>query len=136
MSAQKGRDMLVKYKQADGSYRTLAGLRSKALRFNARTVDVTDSESANGWKELLPQAGVKFAEISGTGIFKDDDSAAIARQGFFDQSLMDLQFILPGFGVVEGSFLINALTYSGRYEGEAGLDISFMSAGEPAFNAL
>lgn len=136
MSAQKGRDMLVKYKGGDGSYRTLAGLRSKALRLNARVVDVTDSESANGWKELLPQAGVKSAEIDGSGLFKDDESAAKARFAFFEQALLELQFILPGFGRIEGPFLITSLTYSGRYEGEAGFDIRFMSAGEPVFTAL
>jgi TP901-1 family phage major tail protein len=136
MSAQKGRDMLVKYKDNDGDFRTLAGLRSKALRLNARVVDVTDSDSANGWKELLPEAGVKSAEISGEGIFKDDESAAKARLAFFDQSIEDLQFILPGFGRIDGPFLIGTLTYSGRYEGEAGFDIRFLSAGEPVFTAL
>lgn len=136
MSAQKGRDMLVKFKETDGSFRTLAGLRAKSLRFNARTVDVTDSDSANGWKELLPQAGVKSAEIEGSGIFKDDESAAIARRGFFDQSIIELRFILPGFGQIDGPFLIASLSYSGRYEGEAGFDVRFMSAGEPVFSAI
>ena len=67
MSAKLGRDMLVKIKNDQDAFIRLAGLRTKGLRFNARTVDVTHSESADAWRELLPGAGVKTAEISGEG---------------------------------------------------------------------
>lgn len=136
MSVQNGRDMLVKFRQSDGSYRTLAGLRSKTFRLNSRPVDITHSESAEGWKELLPNAGVKSAEISGAGVFKTDESASLARQAFFDQSLLDLRFILPGFGQIDGKFLITSLSYSGAYQGEARFDVTLMSADAPQFTAL
>jgi len=136
MSAQRGRDMLVKLKQDDDSYITLAGLRTKALRLNARVVDVTDSDSAQGWKELLPHAGVKSAEVSGQGIFRNEASAARVRQAFFEQDPLDLRFLLPGFGQIDGAFLISNLTYSGNYQGEAAFDITLMSAGAPIFTSL
>jgi len=136
MSAQNGRDMLVKIKQDDGSYRTLAGLRSKALRLNAKPIDVTNTESAEGWKELLPNAGIKSAEISGTGVFKNDESAGEAREAFFAQSHVSLRFILPGFGQIEGPFMIALLNYTGSYQGEAGFEVSFVSAGLPVFTAV
>lgn len=136
MSAQNGRDMLVKLKSSDGVYETVVGLRAKALRFNAKIVDVTDSDSAQGWKELLPQSGIKSAEISGNGLFKTGANASQIRQAFFDQNLLDLRFILPGFGQIEGPFLIRSLSYSGQYQGEASFEIAFMSAGLPVFSAL
>lgn len=136
MSAQRGRDMLVKLKQNDDSYVTLAGLRTKNLRLNARVVDVTDSESVGGWKELLPNAGVKSAEVSGQGIFRNESSAAQVRQAFFDQTALDLRFLLPGFGQIDGAFLISSLSYSGSYQGEAGFDITLMSAAAPVFSVL
>jgi len=136
MSAQNGRDMLVKIKKSDQSYETVAGLRTKALRLNARPVDVTDSESAEGWKELLPNAGIKSAEISGTGIFKTSESAGLLRSSFFDQSVTALQFILPGFGQIEGDFLVTALSFTGNYQGEAGVEMTVMSAGQAVFTAI
>lgn len=136
MSAQNGRDMLVKMKQNDETYRTLAGLRSKALRLNAKPIDVTNTESAEGWKELLPNAGVKSAEISGAGVFKNDASAGEAREAFFTQSHLQLRFILPNFGQIEGPFMIASLNYNGSYQGEAGFDVSFVSAGLPVFTAV
>ena len=58
MSAQRGGDMLLKIKNDAGTYVTVAGLRTKTLRLNARPVDVTDTAS-QGWKELLPGAGMR-----------------------------------------------------------------------------
>lgn len=136
MSAQRGRDMLVKLKQEDESYITLAGLRTKALRLNSRVVDVTDSDSAEGWKELLPHAGVKSAEISGQGIFRNESSAAQIRQAFFQQNALELRFLLPGFGQIDGAFLIASLSYSGNYQGEAGFDVTLMSANAPVFSPV
>lgn len=136
MSAQNGRDMLVKIKKPDDSYQTLAGLRSKTVRFNARPIDVTNADTAEGWKELLPNAGVKSAEISGAGIFKTEESAALMRQAFFDQSKMDLRLILPNFGQIDGPFLIASLTYAGSYQGEVRFETTLLSAGLPVFTAL
>ena len=59
MTAQRGRDMLVKI--GDGgspeSFTTVAGLRTRTFSLNAREVDTTHAESG-GWRELLAGAGV------------------------------------------------------------------------------
>ena len=136
MAAQNGRDMLVKIKNSAGEFVTLAGLRSKAFRLNARAVDITNTDSAQGWKELLPGAGVKSAEISGAGVFRDTESDALARTAFFEQSVETYRFILPDFGVVEGPFLLTSLSYAGTYQGEATYELTLMSAGAPSFSAL
>ena len=136
MVAQNGRDMLVKIKNEAGDYVTIAGLRSKAFRLNAQTVDITNTDSAQGWKELLPGAGVKSAEISGAGVFRDAESDALARTAFFEQSVETYRFILPDFGVVEGPFLLTSLSYAGTYQGEATYELTLMSAGAPSFSAL
>lgn len=136
MAAQNGRDMLVKIKNSAGDFVTLAGLRSKAFRLNAQAVDITNTDSAQGWKELLPGAGVKSAEISGAGIFRDTESDALARTAFFEQSVETYKFIIPDFGIIEGPFLLTSLSYAGRYNGEANYELSLMSAGVPRFSAI
>ena len=136
MAAQNGRDMLVKIKNSAGEFVSLAGLRSKAFRLNAQAVDITNTDSAQGWKELLPGAGVKSAEISGAGVFRDTESDALARTAFFEQSVELYRFILPDFGVVEGPFLLTSLSYAGTYQGEATYELTLMSAGVPNFSAI
>lgn len=135
MSAQLGRDMLVKVQQ-NGEYKTIAGLRTKSLRFNTKPVDITHSESAQQWREVLPGAGVKTADIRGAGLCTDGVSDALARALFFDQRAENFQFILPGFGTLEGPFVISSLSYAGTYQGEVTYELSLTSAGAISFEAL
>ena len=84
MAAQSGKDMLLKLDQeGSGSFLTVAGLRTRALAFNAATIDTTDAESAGRWRELLAGGGIKRASVSGSGIFKDQTSDAKIRELFF-----------------------------------------------------
>ncbi len=80
MSAQKGKDLLLKAADGEGGFTTVAGLRTRQIAFNAETVDVTHAESAGRWRELLEGAGVRRSSISGSGIFKDVASDVLVRQ--------------------------------------------------------
>lgn len=133
MSAQKGKDLLLKLDDGTGTFVTVAGLRTRRLALNADTVDVTDAESAGRWRELLEGAGVKRASVSGTGIFKDQASDATIRQVFFDGLLRNWQIVIPSFGVVSGLFQITSLDYRGEHSAEVTFDIALESAGALAF---
>ena len=136
MGAQNGKDVLIKVDMTgDGHFVTLAGLRATRLSFNAEAVDVTSLDSAGGWRELLAGAGVKSASISGSGVFRDAETDARARQIFFDGETPGFQLILPHFGTVEGAFQVTALEYAGSVNGEATYEVSLASAGQLAFVA-
>lgn len=135
MAGQKGRDVLIKI--ADGeAFVTVAGIRAKTISLNARAVDGTSGESEGAWRELIAGAGVKSASISGAGVFKDSASDALIQQAFFTQAARVFQLVIPDFGVLEGPFLIEALDYSGDYDGEAAFAITLASAGALNFTAL
>jgi TP901-1 family phage major tail protein len=135
MTAQKGRDLLLKIDNGAG-FVTAAGLRSKRLAFNAQLVDVTDAESAGRWRELLGGAGVQRAAVSGSGIFKDQASDALVRSLFFAGTIAGWQVVIPDFGTVAGPFQIAALEYSGAHDGEVAFEIALESAGALTFEAL
>ncbi|MEP9368064.1 phage major tail protein, TP901-1 family [Xanthobacter sp. VNH20] len=135
MAAQKGKDLLLK--MHDGtSYVTVAGLRSRTLAFNAQSVDVTHSDSAGRWRELLAGAGVKRASIAGSGVFKDAASDALVRAAFFDGTLRDCQVLIPDFGIVSGPFQVTALEVAAEHDREVTFDLTLESAGEITFAAL
>jgi len=137
MAVQNGKDLLIKVDQTgNGSFITLAGLRATRLSFNAETVDVTSLESTGGWRELLAGAGVKSAAISGSGVFRDANTDARARQIFFDAEMPQFQVVIPSFGTVQGAFQITAIEYVGTYNGEATFDLSLASTGALTFTAL
>jgi len=136
MAAQSGKDMLLKLDaQGSGSFTTVAGLRTRSLSFNAASIDVTDSESAGQWRELLSGGGIKRASVSGSGIFKDQASDEAVRGLFFGAAICNWQLVIPGFGTIAGPFQITALQFSGDYAGEVTFDLSLDSAGEITFTA-
>lgn len=137
MGVQAGKDLLLKVDRggSDG-FVTMAGLRATRLTFNAGSVDVTSTGSEGGWRELLNGGGVKSAQISGSGIFRDADTDVRARQIFFDGELPRFQVIVPDFGIIEGAFQITSLEYGGTHDGEATYEIALASAGALGFQAL
>ncbi|ATF18171.1 phage major tail protein, TP901-1 family [Phaeobacter gallaeciensis] len=137
MSVQNGKDLLVKVDMTgDGQFETIAGLRATRISFNAESVDVTSLESRGGWRELLSGAGVRSANISGSGIFRDEGTDERARQLFFDGLTPAFQVIIPDFGIVEGAFQVTALEYAGSHNGEATYELSLASAGALVFTAI
>jgi TP901-1 family phage major tail protein len=137
MAVQNGKDLLIKVDlTGDGNFQSVAGLRATRISFNAESVDVTSLESAGGWRELLAGAGVKSAAISGSGIFRDEESDERTRQIFFDGETPDFQVIIPDFGTVQGAFQVTSIDYAGTHDGEATYELSLASAGQLIFTAV
>ena len=136
MAAQNGKDLLIKLDLGGANFVTIAGLRATRISFNAETVDVTSLESQGGWRELLGGAGVRSANVSGSGGFVDSATDDRARQIFFAGTVETFQVIIPDFGIVEGPFQITAIEYAGSYNGEATYELSLASAGALIFTAI
>ena len=138
MAAQKGKDLLIKLGDGGGpeTFAAVAGLRTAALGFNAQTVDVTNADSANMWRELLANAGARSASVSGSGVFKDAASDASVRGIFFNQDLRNWKIVIPDFGEVTGPFAVTALQYEGAHDGEVKMSMSLASAGALGFTAI
>lgn len=137
MAAQAGKDLLLKVDQTGGgAFVTVAGLRSKRVSFGADSIDVTNESSAGQWRELLDGAGIKRANLAGSGIFRDEASDVVVRTLFFDGSIRNWQIVLPDFGVVQGAFQVTALEYGGNYDGEVVYEIAMESAGVLTFIAI
>lgn len=136
MTIQKGKDLLVKVADGAGGFATVAGLRSRRLQFNSEAVDVTHSESAGRWRELLAGAGVKKASVAGAGVFRDASSDALIRGLVFDGEVAEFQIVIPDFGRIEGPFQVTGLEFKGEHAGEVAYDVSLESAGALSFTAI
>ena len=136
MTAQKGKDLLLKLdSDGSGTYVTVAGLRTKTFTINASTVDITTSESAGRWRELLDSAGEQHARLTGKGIFKNAQSDVVLQQLAYAGTIRNWQIVVPGFGTVTGLFQIATLEYTGHHNNEVGFDITMESAGALTFTA-
>ncbi len=137
MPAQRGKDLLLKIGDggAPETFAVIGGLRTKTLSLNAASVDITHAQSAGGWRELLAGAGVRQASVSGAGVFLNDAAAEEARRVFFNGEARNWRIVIPGFGTIEGPFLIANLDYAGEHDREASMSLSLESAGALAFAA-
>lgn len=136
MSAQKGRDLLLKLDAlGTGVFRTVAGLRTTRLALNAQTVDITTRESAGRWRELLAGAGLRSASLNGSGLFTDAQADTDVRSIFFEGEIAPWQIILPGLGTLEGRFQLTGLEYAGEHDGTVAYDLALASAGALVFTA-
>ena len=137
MTAQRGKDLLIKI--GDGAspetFTAVAGLKATSLAFNATTVDVTNADSTDLWRELL-NTGVKSAAVTGSGVFRDQASDAALRNAFFNQTLANWQIVIPSFGIVVGPFKLTQLHYEGPYDGEVKISLTLASAGALSFTAI
>ncbi len=136
MTAQAGKDVLIKVDtDGIGTFVTLGGVRSKSISLNSETVDITNGDSTNQWRELLANAGVRSASISGSGVFTDSATEEDVRGYFMAGSVDNYQVIIPDFGTFQGPFQITSLEYSGEYNGEAAYSVTFESGGELTWTA-
>lgn len=137
MAGQRGRDVLICIGDGDEpeTFVPVAGIRAKTISLTAGLVEATTAQSPDGWRELIAGAGVKRAEIAGSGVFKDALSDAIIRAAYFAGETTTYQMVIPGFGVLQGPFVITELVYGGEHAGEAIFSIRLASAGVVTFAA-
>lgn len=138
MAAQRGKDLVLKL--GDGAspevFATVAGLRAKTLSLSAAAVDATHAESEGRWREILAEAGLRQAQISGAGVFLSDAASASVRALFFSGAIRRWRVVIPNFGTIEGPFHLANLDYSGAHDGEAQISIALESAGVLTFTGV
>ena len=135
MAGQLGSALIVQV--GDGAspevFTTVAGLRTKAMRFAKDQVNITDSDSLNKWRELLAGAAIKTASFSGDGVFKDSASEETIRGNFAADSIDNYQIVVPDFGTFAGPFTLSQLEYNGEHDDAVQYSFGLESAGEVTF---
>lgn len=135
MAGQRGRDVLISIGdgEAPEEFFVVAGIRAKTISLTAGLVEATTVQSADGWREVIAGAGVKRAEVAGSGAFKDAMSDALLRAAYFGGGASNFRLQIPDFGVLTGPFAITELAYGGQHDDEATFSIRLASAGVVAF---
>lgn len=137
MAGQRGRDVLISIGDGEDpeTFLGVAGIRTKTISLTAGLVEATTAQSPEAWREVMTGVGVKRAEVSGRGVFKDGLSDALLRAAYFAGETANFQLAIPDFGVMTGPFAISELTYGGEHDDEATFAIRLSSAGLVVFEA-
>lgn len=138
MPAEAGRDVLISIATAAAPtvFVALGGIRAKSITLNNTTIDVTNQSSAGQFRELLSGAGIRSAELSGSGAFIDDASDGHVQKHFVDRTLAQCRFTIPNFFTITGPFAVTSIEYAGDHDGEATFNYSFVSGGALIFATI
>lgn len=127
MSGFNGRELTVDFDST-----TLVGIRTRGLAISAEPVDVTNDDDT-GQRVLLPDPGVRSAEISVAGITSDEVLLAEIMSGIAGRTLKQAQVNLPSTLAVPGNLLfdafVSAFEITGEHDGAVEFTATLMSAG-------
>jgi len=133
---QRGIDILLKCDVSATStpdYQTIGGIRAHKIDVNAAAIDVTNTDSAGQWKEVLDGAGVKSLKLSGSGVFASDAAAQSVHGYALAGTIRKWQVTVPGLGVYVVPMKITAFSIDGQDKSEVTWSVSLDSAGQPTF---
>lgn len=135
MAGKKGRLMLLEkqMESTPGSFEAVGGLRTTGVTINNELVDITDKQSG-GWRELLPDAGVRSVSIAGSGVFKDTDTEKALMAMAFDGSLANFRVRFEDGDAIVGSFQVANFAHNGDYNQARAFDLTLESSGEVEFD--
>lgn len=135
MAANCARSFLIRLKDNAGmpAFFATAGLLTKEMSINSEIVDVTNSDSASQFREILDGCGVASISASGSGIANDKASHGEIIEAAMDKTLRDGEIIVPGIGKWEGKFRVSKYTMKGEHNGAVNFDLSIESSGVIAF---
>lgn len=111
-------------------FRAVGGIRSKSFSFSAEGVDITNEDS-DEWTTLLDGAGMRSLEVSGSGVYNNNDVLESIEEKFLANELSCLMLISVKTGrIYEGCFKLTSLEISGDHDAESNFSISASSSGE------
>jgi TP901-1 family phage major tail protein len=131
MAYQPSNSFLLEFKNDAGTpvYAVIAGIQTRSINFNQEIVDVTNSDSVGGWRELLASAGVRSSSFSGSGVASDAAGFKELQDAFEKRSMRDSRITVPGLGNFVGPYIITSLQYNGEHHQEVKFEITLESAG-------
>jgi TP901-1 family phage major tail protein len=126
--------LLFLLKRGDGgateTFETVAALRSTSLSINGESIDVTNKDSLNQMRELLDGGGVKSMDISGAGVFTEDQTQIDVEDDALQGHLWNYQVVFDGGRTYEGPFQVTSVEYSGEHNGEHTYSVELESGGD------
>jgi predicted secreted protein len=133
MAGFNGRELTV-----DWDSTTLVGIRTRGLSIAAEPVDVTTDDD-DGERTILPDPGVRSAEISVAGITSDEVLLGEILSGVTGRTLTGATVNLPSTlaspGTIVFDAFLSAFEITGEHDGAVEFTATLMSAGPITYTA-
>ena len=127
MTAQAGNSILLK--RHDGSsFVTVGAMRTKSIKVNGETVDITH-DGSSGWRTLLEGAGVRSMSVTGNGVFDSASDQEAVYDDLVAGTHTSWELTVPGWATFTADFQVTDLEISGDANQEVTFSMSLESSG-------
>jgi len=110
-------------------FSTVGGLRTSSLSFGSDAIDGTNYGS-NQWRKIIEDAGIRRMDVSGDGVFTDDQNFEDLQDSAMDNEHVDLVWIDVKTGMLfKGEFKISSFELGASYDAEGTFSMSAESSG-------
>lgn len=132
ITAEKGRLFLLKVATLASpiNYKTAGGLRTTSVAINGGPVDITNKGSA-GWRELLPDAGVKTVDFTAGGVYDASNPQLIALEqaAIAGGAILPMEVVSAAGDRFVGEFAVATFNRSGNHNDAEMYEITLNSHG-------
>lgn len=127
---------LLLLKMGDGAspeaFTALAGLRTTRFMINRQPVTVQDV-AGQGWRELLPQAGITSVRVQGVGTFVNGEAEKRLREKALSGEAGRYALCFGNGDVIRAGFVVGSYESSGRTGELEGFSVTLESTGAVEF---
>ena len=134
-AAKLGRNLLIRDGLLGGST-VIAAMRETSFTINGATVDVTDKDSVNQYRELLAGAGVVSVKLTARGLLHGNAQAQTLVGRALARSLDDYRLEFDNGDNITGKFQVSSFEASGNYDGEQIYTLTFESGAALTFTGV
>ncbi len=134
INAQPGRLFLLSIDLTGISpttYTAVAGMRLTDVTINGGPVDITNKGSG-GWQEMLPGAGVRSANLTGSGIFDANQAAPMQKllqSALQGGTFIDAEIVSGAGDKIFGTWTVDSFKRSGNYNEAETFEMTLKSHG-------
>lgn len=139
MASSKGRLLLLKIGDGEVSetFSNGCGFRARSFTINNNIVDTTTPDCASPGNTVVysGEYGIQTITLSGSGESSDDTQNLRLVNAARQQTALNMQVVVPGWGTFEGAVLIGSLEHSGDMEGTMEFSCDITMTGTITFTA-
>lgn len=134
--AYSGRLLRLSIEEEEGpeGFALVAGLRTTSVSLNNEAVDAT-TVASEGFRELLPQAGLRALTVTGDGVVASGTSDRKLYLQAVEGTAASYRLDFGNGDRFEGLFLITRFQRSGRHSGAEEFSMTLESTGPLYFTA-
>ena len=132
MAATGGAGMLIRA-YINGVATTIGGSRQKSITIGNDPVDVTTSDSASRWQELLGGVAIRKFEVSVEGVLQGNFVDKFVVNAAMSGNPVQFDIIAPNLGTFSGNFIITNYKADAEHTDAAKFSCSIMNTGSVTF---